>query len=169
MLDLASRSDAPGETQAGRHASATATIGTAHGFRSDVAQTVPAQVAAAIARAAAEGQRSIELRLSPEELGPVRLRLETAGDGLTVSVVVERGETLDLMRRNVDLLTQQLREIGYDHARLLFSRSGADAGGHAAPGSGAATSAVTGADAADDPHGLQPVLVVLGDRLDIRL
>lgn len=82
-----------------------------------------ARVAVAIAQAAtALGHQPVELTLNPEELGRVRLTLQ-AGDGnMAVAIAVERPETLELLRRHIDLLAEQLRDIGYDD--LVFSFSG---------------------------------------------
>lgn len=63
----------------------------------------------------------VELTLSPEELGRVRLSLSPEGDGLHVTVLVERGDTLDLLRRNSDLLLQEIRAQGFSGATFSFS------------------------------------------------
>ena len=63
----------------------------------------------------------VELTLSPEELGRVRLSLSADGDGLLVTVQVERGDTLDLLRRNSDLLLQEIRAQGFSGATFSFS------------------------------------------------
>jgi hypothetical protein len=63
----------------------------------------------------------VELTLSPEELGRVRLSLSPDGDGLHVTVHVERGDTLDLLRRNSDLLLQEIRAQGFSGATFSFS------------------------------------------------
>ena len=63
----------------------------------------------------------VELTLSPEELGRVRLSLSPDGDGLHVTVLVERGDTLDLLRRNSDLLLQEIRAQGFSGATFSFS------------------------------------------------
>src|SRR5690606_4615191 len=55
-----------------------------------------------------DGGGMVELRLAPEELGRVTMRLSMADDGLTLSIVAERAETLDLIRRNADQLTRDL-------------------------------------------------------------
>ncbi|MCV6610332.1 MAG: flagellar hook-length control protein FliK, partial [Amphritea sp.] len=76
-------------------------------------QTMAAQAArsdgAAVMRQIAENLQKmsdgrVEIRLSPEELGSVRLQLHQGESGLTVTVQAERPETLDLMRRNIDQL-----------------------------------------------------------------
>ena len=63
----------------------------------------------------------VELTLSPEELGRVRLSLSPDRDGLHVTVHVERGDTLDLLRRNSDLLLQEIRAQGFSGATFSFS------------------------------------------------
>ncbi|MGJ8582720.1 MAG: flagellar hook-length control protein FliK [Marinosulfonomonas sp.] len=62
----------------------------------------------------------IELVLSPEELGRVRLRLNASDSAMGVIVAVERPETLDLLRRNIDLLADQLSDIGYETLSFEF-------------------------------------------------
>ena len=81
----------------------------------DVARTMP--------------DRPVELTLSPEELG--RLRLTFTGDlsAMSVSVSVERPETMDLMRRHIEILAQEMREIGYGEVTFSFEQSGSEAGG----------------------------------------
>lgn len=60
-----------------------------------------------------------EIALSPEELG--RLRLVFSGqDRSQVTILAERPETLDLVRRHADLLTQQLAEAGVQAGSLEF-------------------------------------------------
>ena len=86
------------------------------------ASFVPAPLAAALSDLLlrrADGP--VELTLSPEELGRVRLSLSPDGDGLLVTVQVERGDTLDLLRRNSDLLLQEIRAQGFSGATFSFS------------------------------------------------
>ena len=54
----------------------------------------------------------VEVKLSPEELGRVRLSMTTAETGMTVLVTAERPETLDLIRRNIDLFAADLERTG---------------------------------------------------------
>ncbi|MBN2906215.1 MAG: flagellar hook-length control protein FliK [Rhodobacteraceae bacterium] len=74
---------------------------------------------------------AVDVTLSPEELGRVRLSL-TPGDGtITVSITAERGETLDLMRRHADLLGNAMRDLGYGAVTLDFGGQSTDRGaGH---------------------------------------
>lgn len=67
------------------------------------------------------GVEATEIRLDPEELGRLRITLEGEGEAVRVRVEVERPETLDLLRRNVDKLTETLREAGYTQSDMQFS------------------------------------------------
>ncbi|WP_422030091.1 flagellar hook-length control protein FliK [Roseovarius sp.] len=92
------------------------------------------QVSAAI-RGGLEG--SVDIHLNPAELGKVRILLTPSETGILVNVMADRPETLDLLRRHVDLLAQDFRDIGYDDASFSFGAGGqGEAGGqreHALP------------------------------------
>ena len=88
----------------------------------------------------APGAQPVELRLNPEELGRVRLSLHQTDNSISVSIVAERAETLDLMRRHIAMLEQEFREIGYTDIAFSFGAPGQGQGGD--PGT---------ADR-DDPH-----------------
>ena len=81
---------------------------------------VPAQITRQIAEhiPAAIG-KPVQITLQPEELGRVRLSVAVSETGVIVSIFAERGETLDLMRRNID----QLQQDFFKHwglGRLIF-------------------------------------------------
>ena len=61
-----------------------------------------------------------ELRLSPEELGSVRIEVTTEGDKVAMVVAAERQDTLDLLRRNADRLMADLRDAGFARLDLSF-------------------------------------------------
>lgn len=60
----------------------------------------------------------IELALSPEELGKLRLRVGQSGDRPVVTVWFERPDVLDAARRHLDLLLQDLADSGFDSPML---------------------------------------------------
>ncbi|MFB9148522.1 flagellar hook-length control protein FliK [Roseovarius ramblicola] len=137
---------------------------------------IPRQIALRIAQVAEGGapRGTVEISLSPEELGRVRLRLHPSEAGLSVTVTADRPETLDLMRRNIDMLAREFLEIGYDGAQFAFAQDGAgaerdpDARG---PGTAAAPD-LAAAPGPAPPEAAAPVTVALlvpGERLDIRL
>lgn len=84
---------------------------------------VPVQVAAALPRRA--GQDTI-LRLEPEELGRVSLSLRGDERSMTLHIMAERSETLELLRRNIDDLARDLRDLGYDSLSFEFGQDGSD-------------------------------------------
>lgn len=64
---------------------------------------------------------SVEIALSPEELGHVRLLLRDHTTATpTVTLHADRAETLDLMRRHIDILAQDLRDMGYRDVSFSF-------------------------------------------------
>lgn len=79
-----------------------------------------------IARQVAEAlqgmpNRPVEISLSPEELGRVRLALSTSEAGIVVNVLAERQETADLMRRHISNLEAAFHDIGYNDITFSFS------------------------------------------------
>lgn len=88
--------------------------------------------------------RSVEVTLAPEELGRVTMTIASGDGGLTLTLFAERPETLDLMRRHIDQLAQEFRDLGFGTLNFAFSHNGkaqqrepepenADEGGKAAP------------------------------------
>lgn len=89
----------------------------AHHAAELVRQSLP-QVAEA---AQLNGHGTVEITLSPEELGHVRLTIHSDdGATATVRLSADRHETLDLMRRHIDLLAQDLRDLGYRDLSFSF-------------------------------------------------
>ncbi|MCC1481302.1 flagellar hook-length control protein FliK [Roseibaca sp. Y0-43] len=86
-----------------------------------VAQSSAAQVAQAIATAPGD---QIEITLSPDELGRVRIQMHQSDIGLQVVISGERPETLDLLRKNITLLARALSELGYEQASFSFGEQG---------------------------------------------
>jgi flagellar hook-length control protein FliK len=117
------------------------------GPRADTLPRATAAQLAEVARRLADGP--VEVSLSPEELGRVRLSLHGNEAQMTVQIMAERPETLDLLRRHIDLLAAELRQQGFTD--LTFSFSGGGAGG-----SGGAEQAETGAGSGTAGEQLQP-------------
>ena len=80
---------------------------------------VISQIAEAV-RIQKEG--SVDVHLSPEELGRVRLSMTPTETGMAVSILAERPETIELIRRHAELLAQELRQQG--HTSVAFSFGG---------------------------------------------
>ncbi|PWE31903.1 hypothetical protein C4N9_02570 [Pararhodobacter marinus] len=90
------------------------------------AQRIGQQIAAQIQHPGLSGPGGFSLTLDPEELGHVRLTLVNHEAASVLMVHADRPETLDLMRRHIALLEQDLRSLGHDALSLHFS--GGDAG-----------------------------------------
>jgi hypothetical protein len=81
-------------------------------------------IAVEIAARMREGKRRFEIRLDPPELGRIDVRLDVARDGqVTSRLVVERADTLDLLRRDSGSLERALQGAGLraDDGGLQFS------------------------------------------------
>lgn len=102
--------------------------------QSSTFQTLPSGIAPQIA-VALEGRSEtpVEISLAPEELGRLRIRLSPEGDTVRVLVQVERPETLDLLRRNGDVLMQELKAAGFAGGNLSFSAWGGTTQGNPTP------------------------------------
>ncbi|MCL6284676.1 flagellar hook-length control protein FliK [Ruegeria sp. 2012CJ41-6] len=91
--------------------------------QAEIARAVASQINDVLLR---RGDGSFEIALNPEELGRVRVAMKP-GDGImTLMIAAERPETLDLMRRHIDQLASEFRELGYSAVHVDLS--GADDG-----------------------------------------
>lgn len=82
--------------------------------RSTAGQAVPvAALAVEINRQAMNGKTQFEIRLDPPELGRLNVKLEVDGNGQTrTHMVVERGETLDMLTTDSRSLERALQQAG---------------------------------------------------------
>ncbi|MEP3676243.1 flagellar hook-length control protein FliK [Sulfitobacter sp.] len=152
----------------------TQQVGQLQPLRADLAPQVARQIAEAMPHAA---QRPVEIALSPEELGRVRMSISKDDGAITVNILAERPETLDLMRRHIDQLGQSFRSMGYEQITFAFGQ-GSDASDQSPPddagpqGSGAEArangSSGDPASAQTTPESLSP-LNTTTTGVDIRL
>lgn len=110
--------DGMGMAQSAPAALSSAPAATATAMTAPPPATVSQQIVTALSQAAG-GQ--VDLVLSPEELGRVRLSLSADDAAITVHVTAERPETLALIRRHIDILAQDFRAIGYESVAFGFS------------------------------------------------
>ncbi|MGI9389174.1 MAG: flagellar hook-length control protein FliK [Boseongicola sp.] len=134
--------------------------------RVELARLVSSQIGEA-ARASLDG--SIEVRLSPEELGRVRLLMSQSELGLTVAVIAERVETLELIRRNTDILAQDLRGLGHQNIAFSFDQGAKRQSFDNAAEISDITAEEPEADSDGSSHNLSAAGFVDDGRLDIRL
>jgi hypothetical protein len=84
-------------------------------------------IAAQIAEAARGGPGApVEIILSPQELGAVRMTLRSSEHAISITLVADRPETLDLMRRHSEILEREFRDAGYSDIAFSFAQSGGE-------------------------------------------
>lgn len=102
---------------------------TAQGRPGVLPGTVVDQVALKLASAARDGGGRVTIRLNPEELGKVDVRLQLGRDGhVRATVSVEKPETLELLQRDARALEKALHDAGLrtDRNSLEFNLQGGD-------------------------------------------
>jgi len=149
------------------HSGAAPATGAAPPPGSPHAASVAAQIGQALLNSAKE---TTLVQLQPEELGKVALTLRGDERGMTVHIAAERSETLDLMRRNVDELSAELQDMGYESLSFEFGGDpgGADDPAPSAPDTAAAEPLLI-ADDDPDSHIAQNRPRPARGELDIRL
>ncbi len=84
-------------------------------------RAMAAHIATQLAQAGrAQPSGSTDIVLNPRELGQVRLNLQALDGAISVTIIAERPETADLMRRHMDMLTQEFRSLGYQDITISF-------------------------------------------------
>lgn len=88
-----------------------------------MAQNAAAQMAAAMQAQSNSALRDqpTEIALDPPELGRVRMVFSLVEGAFTLSITADRPETLDLMRRHMDLLSQEFSRAGLGGTAFSFS------------------------------------------------
>ena len=79
------------------------------------------QIADAVVR---QRDDRIEIALSPEELGRVRMTLSGRDHAPHVVIWAERPEVMDMLRRNATMLIEQFIDVGVEDATLEFDHRG---------------------------------------------
>jgi flagellar hook-length control protein FliK len=133
----------------------------------DLPRHIAQQMAEALQKAGG-AERSVDLMLNPAELGRVRISLSPGDAGLTVQIIADRPETLDLMRRNIDLLAQDFQSIGYAATDFTFAQHQGDSDQDGPAGNpGAPSQHPAQGDGGDTPP--STTALIQTDRVDIRL
>ena len=73
----------------------------------------------------ADGGREIVVKLDPEHLGNVSIRLKMNGEKVDVSITVDNPSTLDLLNQDRHMLTSAVSALGFG-GPLALSHSGSD-------------------------------------------
>lgn len=87
--------------------------------RAELPQHISYSIAESFKRAP---EKPIEIALNPAELGRVRMVMATSETGITVTITADRGDTLDLMRRNIDDLGKSLNDLGFEDVSFAFDQ-----------------------------------------------
>jgi flagellar hook-length control protein FliK len=77
------------------------------------------------------GTGTLEITLDPPELGRVRMSLVEIAGTITLSIVADRPETAELMRRHLDILAQEFGRSGLDAPSVRLGTGGENPGGAA--------------------------------------
>lgn len=136
LPDIAIHVDAP-EISAPRAAETSGVPGTSAPIAAPDADVRRAVVEQLIATVRATNAGAVEIMLSPEELGQVRLEMKMVDGVMTVRIDAERPETLDLMRRGSDVLFRELRDAGFGALNLSFGSGTSQRGAFASSGDAA--------------------------------
>ncbi|MEG3660767.1 flagellar hook-length control protein FliK [Celeribacter halophilus] len=93
---------------------------------------LPTRIAMQIADVARQlPDRPVEITLTPEELGKVRLSFHLSENGaMNVVVSAERTDTLELLRRNIDSLASEFQDLGYSESGFSFESFNQDSQNH---------------------------------------
>ncbi len=112
--------------------------------------------------------RPVEISLRPEELGRLRMTIQTGEGTIAVSLAAERPETADLLRRNIDMLAEEFRALGYTDVSFDFGSGSPRRDGDDAPASPAHAEAAAAplAEPGPDPVALR---VTADGGVDLRL
>ncbi|WP_172982774.1 flagellar hook-length control protein FliK [Roseovarius bejariae] len=130
----------------------------------DLPRHIAQQLAEAVHRSG--GDRGVDLLLNPAELGRVRISLSPGETGLTVQILADRPETLDLMRRHIDLLAQDFQSLGYEATDFAFAQHQ----DRAQSGTSQSSShPMENLDTEVPEMAQHPTAAILTDRVDIRL
>ncbi|MGX0974732.1 flagellar hook-length control protein FliK [Roseovarius sp. MBR-51] len=87
--------------------------------RSELPSALAQYIATAVHQSG-DGEHSVGLLLSPDEMGRIRLKLSAQDGVMTVNLLADRPETLDLLRRHIDTLARALLDVGYEHTHFSF-------------------------------------------------
>ncbi|WP_226779894.1 flagellar hook-length control protein FliK [Oceaniglobus trochenteri] len=110
----------------------------------------------------------VEVSLSPEELGRVRMTLVSSDQGLVLSITADRSETLALLRRNADLLATDLHDLGFENLSFQFGSNSREQEARTARTPHRDVEQIVTFDEATAPVRPSPVRGAT-DRLDLRL
>lgn len=87
-------------------------------------QAPPQRIAAQLLALAPAAGGSIEIALHPEELGRLRVSVAPQEGGHQITILAERPEALDTLRRHADVIAGAFRDMGYGPLDLDMRQGG---------------------------------------------
>lgn len=164
--DATLAADRPAAAPQTAAAPATPAAQNPHASAQAAATSAAVQLASEIASHAGARRTRFEVRLDPAELGRIDVRLDIAHDGrLATRLIVERPETLDMLRHDARELTRTLEQAGFQLGQggLAFQlRDGRRDAWTASEDAGATTSAEEPIEIAPAPYGARTPAVAGG-------
>ncbi len=111
----------------------------------------------------------VEVSLSPEELGRVKIALHRTDSGIQIVVMADRDDTMSLLRRNGDMLETAFRELDMGEVDISFGRN--DRGqSRAVENAGPGEAEPIAGPAAIETATTEPIRTRTGlDRLDMKI
>lgn len=113
-------------TERGTRSAEQATTATTGPRTAAVAASIAASIQANLPKISGD---TTEILLDPEELGRVRMTLSGTENAGVVILQIERPETLELMRRNIEQMKAELAEAGWENVDFSFGQEGASGDG----------------------------------------
>ena len=92
--------------------------------KAPVAASASSGPALAAAQPSATAVKTLDLQLEPDSLGQVTIRLNLSGGGLDLEVNASRSTTVDLIEKEKQSLSDQLRQSGYSVAGVEVKLGG---------------------------------------------
>lgn len=89
-------------------------------------QTAVAKQLIEAVKSAQAADKVIEVALNPAELGKVRMMLTPVEAGISVNILADRSDTLDLLRRHIGDLEQSFMDMGYDDINFSFGQNSSE-------------------------------------------
>ena len=134
--------------------------------RPETPSMVGRQMAEAIQRLP---DKPVEVALNPEELGKVRMSISATDGGITVNVLAERPETLELMRRHIDQLAREFQALGYQNINFAFGEG--QTGQNSDPGGEGGNDSLPSSNTAEQAteNAANPIQLATTSGLDLRL
>ena len=104
----------------------TSSTTTAHPMQRSVNAPIVQQILRHLPTTEIAKQQQYEIELSPRELGHVKITMVPTEANMNILISCERDETSNLLRRNLNELTQDMHEIGYANVDIEFGQGSED-------------------------------------------